>query len=300
MRVPFIVRLEKLWQDRDQVQVAVLYKPGSKLGPLATGKTPWNHSVEITQGSSCGSHHGEATPAVPPAILRDGVPSVLDPQALAAGDLVMSTALDNSNHDCNLVLQAESLVIAKEHVIDEYGPVSYTFGNGCSGGSLSQMQVANAYPGIYQGLVVSCTFPDPSTPTTDVYDCDLFSHYWSATGIPWSTAEQDAADGKESPAVCNSWLNQDRVLPGAAADVGDPERVQGRRDRHAELRGASATGLRPGEQPARGPLRPIRLHGQHPRKVSDNWLREPPDRKRRGRIRPAGARSGNDLSSTVR
>lgn len=44
---------------------------------------------------------------------------MLEPEGLAAGFMVMSTALDNSYHDCNLTLQAESLVIAKEHIVDE-------------------------------------------------------------------------------------------------------------------------------------------------------------------------------------
>ena len=42
-------------------------------------------------------------------------------------------------------------MMTKEHVIDTYGTVRYTIGSGCSGGSLVQQQVANAYPGLYQG-----------------------------------------------------------------------------------------------------------------------------------------------------
>ena len=72
----------------------------------------------------------------------------------------MSTALDNAGHNCNLVTEAESLIMAKEHLIDQYGTLRYTIGTGCSGGSLVQQQVANAYPGIYQGILPQCSFQD--------------------------------------------------------------------------------------------------------------------------------------------
>jgi EmrB/QacA subfamily drug resistance transporter len=207
VHAPFVVRLESLWQDRDQVRVAELYRPGTRIEPWSTA-TPWNHRVEITQGGACGAHHGEAQGEVPPALVPDAPPSVMDPKALAAGFVVMSTALDNSYHDCNLALQAESLVIAKEHIIDEYGPISYTIGNGCSGGSLSMYQVANAYPGIYQGIISSCTFPDAASTAMDVSDCALLQRYWSAassTGPAWSPAQQAQVAGSESTKVCDSW-----------------------------------------------------------------------------------------------
>ena len=41
--------------------------------------------------------------------------------------------------------------MAKEHVIDHYGEIRWTIGSGCSGGSLVQQQVANAYPGPLPG-----------------------------------------------------------------------------------------------------------------------------------------------------
>ena len=71
-----------------------------------------------------------------------------------------SHALDHAGHNCNLLTQAESLVMTKERAIDRYGTVRWTIGSGCSGGSLVQQQVANAYPGVYQGITPQCSFPD--------------------------------------------------------------------------------------------------------------------------------------------
>lgn len=206
-KVPFIIRVERFWQDRDQGTLAVLYQPGSRISPLPHQSSQlWNHRLVITQGGACGGHHGEATGLVPPAYFYDSAPSVAVQSALERGYMVMSTALNNNYHNCNLALQAESLVIAKEHIADQYGPISYTFGYGCSGGSMSQNQVANAYPGIYQGLITACTFPDAGSTAMDVSDCGLFMRYFAANrGL--TAARQAAMEGKQSTANCNSWIN---------------------------------------------------------------------------------------------
>ncbi len=80
--------------------------------------------------------------------------------ALRQGFAVASHALDNAGHNCNIVTQAESLIMTKEMVAERFGPIRYTIGTGCSGGSLVQQQVANAYPGVYQGITPQCSFPD--------------------------------------------------------------------------------------------------------------------------------------------
>jgi len=85
---------------------------------------------------------------------------VLEPKVLGGGFIVMSNALDHAGHNCNLLTQAESLVMTKEYTIDHYGKVKWTIGSGCSGGSLAQQSVANAYPGVYQGITPQCSFPD--------------------------------------------------------------------------------------------------------------------------------------------
>ena len=38
-------------------------------------------------------------------------------------------------------------MMAKERLVEQYGDVRYTIGTGCSGGSIAQHTVANAYPG---------------------------------------------------------------------------------------------------------------------------------------------------------
>jgi hypothetical protein len=146
--VPFIVRLEMGYIDRDQYAIATLFNP-SKRWTATAPQRQFNHRLVITHGFSCDTEYktGQA-------------PSVLEPKVLGGGFIVMSHALDHAGHDCNLLTQAESLVMTKEYTIDHYGMVRWTIGSGCSGGSLVQQQVANAYPGIYQGITPQCSFTD--------------------------------------------------------------------------------------------------------------------------------------------
>jgi hypothetical protein len=44
-------------------------------------------------------------------------------------------------------------MMVKEHFIDLYGPVAYTIGWGASGGAIQQYDVADAYPGILDGII---------------------------------------------------------------------------------------------------------------------------------------------------
>jgi hypothetical protein len=67
--------------------------------------------------------------------------------------------------------------MAKEHVIKSYGTLRYTVGIGCSGGSLAQQWIANAYPGIYQGILPTCSFPDTWSSAVQVMDYHLLRAY---------------------------------------------------------------------------------------------------------------------------
>ena len=146
--VPFIVRLELGYLDRDQYAIATLFDPAKPWN--GTDPQPQsNRRLVITHGFSCDTQYQAAE-----------APSVLEPKVLGGGFIVMSHALDHAGHNCNLLTQAESLVMTKEYVIDHYGTVRWTIGSGCSGGSLVQHQVANAYPGIYQGITPQCSFTD--------------------------------------------------------------------------------------------------------------------------------------------
>jgi hypothetical protein len=146
--VPFIVREETGVSVRDEYKIAALFDPSGPVDPTAANPGYANKLV-LTHGQSCDTAYEMGT-----------APAVQLEDALAQGFAVASHALDNAGHNCNLVTQAESLVVTKELVAERFGPITYTIGTGCSGGSLVQQQVANAYPGVYQGILPQCSFTD--------------------------------------------------------------------------------------------------------------------------------------------
>ena len=186
--VPYIIRVETGYQNRDQYAIAVLYDPAKPWQPWAP-QPQWNHKLVVAHGASCGIDHTTGT-----------APDVKIDAALSRGFAVMSTALDNAGHNCALVTQAESLIAAKQHVIESYGEIRYTIGTGCSGGSLVQYQVANAYPGMYQGILPQCSFPDAWSTAQQLADYHLVRLYvehperW-APGVVWDPVSIGAVEG---------------------------------------------------------------------------------------------------------
>jgi hypothetical protein len=198
--VPYIVRLETGHQDRGQYQIAVLYDPSRDWQPWAP-QTGWNGKVITPGGSSCGSAHGEGNN-----------PTVLTDYMLRLGFAVMSSSLFDNNQNCNMVVQAESLIMLKEHFIETYGPIRYTIGTGCSGGSIYQQQNANAYGGLLDGIIPQCSFPDTFTTAREVEDCALLLNYWGdpslwGTGISWTEDEEIAVTGHPRLTSCQSWVS---------------------------------------------------------------------------------------------
>jgi hypothetical protein len=208
--VPFIVRQEVGYIARDEYRIAVLYQP--ELPWSASSPQPqFNHKLVITHGASCDTSYEVGS-----------APDVLDEAVLGAGFVVMSHALNNAGHNCNIITQAESMVMTKERVIEQYGELRYTIGTGCSGGSLVQQQVANAYPGLYQGLSPQCSFTDAWSSAMQYVDYLGLLRYFEdpggwAPGVVWDPVS--IAEVLDHPNPANP-LTFTTVI----ANSGDPSR----------------------------------------------------------------------------
>lgn len=165
--VPFIVREETGFSLRDQYKIAALWDPKQGGQPDPTAENPgFANKLLLAHGASCDTSYESGS-----------APAVLNVAALGQGFAVASHALDNAGHNCNLVTQAESLIMTKEMVVERFGPLRYTIGSGCSGGSLVQQQVANAYPGVYQGITPQCSFTDAWSSAQQYVDYIALRHY---------------------------------------------------------------------------------------------------------------------------
>jgi hypothetical protein len=115
--------------------------------------------------------------------------------ALSRGFAVATSTLNVMGNSCNLNVSAETAVMVKERVVEQYGEVRYTIGNGCSGGSEGQNSLAENYPGILDGIRPECTFADGWTPAVlSKSDCALLERYFTQTSPAlWPRAEQRGA-----------------------------------------------------------------------------------------------------------
>ena len=150
-------------------------------------------------------------------------------------------------------------MMGKEHFIKEFGVPVYTVSVGCSGGSYGSAQPADALPGLYDGVLIACTFPDPLAIASSGLDAHLLAHYFDATAPgAFTEAQQVAVSGYKGRKAFIDAANQaERTdpVPGRAGrtrlQVGGLER---RRARGAALRsedqpeGRAADHLRPRPQ----------------------------------------------------
>jgi Tannase-like family of unknown function (DUF6351) len=195
--VPFIVRVETGYMDRDQYEIATLFQPGMPWTTFEPQKQ-FNHKLLILHGASCGVDY--ETGGAPDTLGSSSPTGDTGPDALGRGFMTMSTALDNSGHNCNLPLQAESLIMAKEYVAKTYGTLRYSIGTGCSGGALAEQWIANAYPGVYQGILPTCSFPDAWSTATQFLDYHLLLAYFKdpskwGSGVLWLPTQMADVEG---------------------------------------------------------------------------------------------------------
>ena len=205
LTVPYIVRVERGTLNRGIYDIAVLFDPALPWTATAP-QAQWNGKVLYSFGASTGQ---------PRRQFRSSQ-NWADNAALSRGFIVADNSLTDSSSNSNRVLNAETLMMMKEHIADHYGEILFTMGNGCSGGSIQQNTAASIYPGLLDGLQVQCNYPDSITTAMEVGDCVLLVNYyasaeWAALTAGLTQAEIDAKkaaiNGHQDQLGCHSWNN---------------------------------------------------------------------------------------------
>ena len=99
---------------------------------------------------------------------------------LSQGYAVASSSLNVYGNNCNDLLAAETMMMVKERFIEGYGAPRYTIGWGCSGGSYQNHQIADNYPGLLDGIIPGCSFPDVVSGTIPmITDARLLDRYFA-------------------------------------------------------------------------------------------------------------------------
>src|SRR5467141_1737139 len=205
LTVPYIVRVERGTINRGIYDIAVLFDPARPWSALAP-QPQWNGKVVYTFGASTGQ----------PRLQFRSEQNWADDAALSRGFMVVDNSLTDSLYNSNRVLVAETLMMMKEHIVDTYGQIKYTLGNGCSGGSIQQNTAASIFPGLLDGIQPSCDYPDSITTGLEVIDCVLLVNFYA--GADWTAlmsgltqaqinAKKTAINGHLNQLGCQSWNN---------------------------------------------------------------------------------------------
>ncbi|HYS07932.1 MAG TPA: DUF6351 family protein [Myxococcales bacterium] len=207
LTVPYIVRVERGTMNRGIYDIAVLFDPTRAAPWTALSPQPqWNHKVLHSFGASTGQ----------PRLQFRTEQNWADDSALSRGFMVVDNSLTDSLFNSNRILVNETLMMMKEHIVDTYGEIAYTMGNGCSGGSIQQNTVASTFPGLLDGIQPSCDYPDSITTGLEVQDCVLLvnayvSAEWTALmgGLTQAqiNAKKAAINGHLNQLGCQSWNN---------------------------------------------------------------------------------------------
>ena len=242
--VNFIVRVETGTMNRGIYQNAILHDPTVDPPPTPFAPpTGWNRRLIALHGTGCPGGwyiQGSAMGA-----------NILDVARLGQGYALFINTLNHPSNSCNAVVAGETTMMGKERFIETFGVPFYTISTGRSGGAYTSLQLADAFPGLFDGVSISSTFPDALSIALSGLDARLLAHYFTVTNPSGFTdAQKVAVSGYEGMTAFLDAANQsqrtdpvpDRVdLAGyqsARWNAAVPESTRYRPDRQPDGRAA--------------------------------------------------------------
>jgi hypothetical protein len=213
--VDYIVRRERGTINRAIYEIAFLHVPGEPL-PDPWTKTPgWNGRIVYFFGGGCSAGYRQGAGA---SAISD---EVLSAAVLSGGYASAVSTLNVFGNSCDDVISAETLMMVKEHFIEQFGAPMHTIGTGGSGGSMQQHLIAQNYPGLLDGLTPLRSFPDIASVLPTVVDCSLLAHYFDSARQTWTDEQKTAVSGYATWRTCSdSWnrsLSPAMIRPTACA-----------------------------------------------------------------------------------
>ena len=209
-----LIRVERGAINRGIYTLVSLFDPRDSNTPWAPPKG-WNGKLAWLFGASALSSRFQSAPA---RSLFDAAGRI----ALERGFMVATSSLTDHGTNANDVIGAETLMMIKESITERYGEIRYTIGDGCSGGSIKQLSIASAYPGLINGLLPQCTYADALTPFIEIPDCAaLQANYYASNphGQALTPEQRASINGHTNTGFCGVWITS--FLPAL-----DPARAQ--------------------------------------------------------------------------
>lgn len=196
--VPYIVRIERGVMNRGKYDLAYLANPADPAKGWTPWTTPtsWNRKLFWKFGSGCDFQRTQAAPG-----------TVMDDVALSRGFMVASSEMTQYGTHCNDVTSAETVIMLKEYITEQYGLIRFTMSDGGSGGAHQQNLLSSDYPGLIQGMLPTQTFQDTWTPGREFADCGLLSRFYAAHAAQYPQMARAQIDGHRWNQVCDGPVN---------------------------------------------------------------------------------------------
>jgi len=186
---PYILRMETGTVNRAIYQTMILHDPIAQPGTPSWSNPPanWNGRLIYTFGGGCiGGWYRQGA----------STGGVTDNFMLTNGYALASSSLNVFGNNCNDLPAAESMMMVKERFIEAYGPPAHTQGWGCSGGSYAQHQIGDNYPGLLEGIIPGCSFPEVGFATIQfITDAWLLDTYFNTTSTAWTLEQKRRVTG---------------------------------------------------------------------------------------------------------
>jgi hypothetical protein len=192
--MPFVVRVETSTVDRGIYQSAVLHDPTTEAAPTPVAPPKgWNRRLIAIEGVGCpGGWYIQGNVQGSYDLTSMGMSnfSLLNVKRLGEGYANFANTLQHPSNNCNAVLSSEAAMMGKEHFIKGYGVPAFTLSAGCSGGSYGSSQLVDRIPGLFDGILIACTFTDPLSIALPGSDGHLLTHYFAVTNPTGFTETQ--------------------------------------------------------------------------------------------------------------
>ena len=176
-------------------EIAILHTPGQPMPDPWTASPAWNGRLVYSFGGGCSAGYRQGR-----------APSALNDSFLSLGYASAASSLNVFGNNCDDVISAETLMMVKEHFIEEFGPPVYTIGWGGSGGSMQQHLISQNYPGLLDGILPASSYPDITTVIPSTVDCTLLARAFDSGGQSWTDDQKTAVSGYATWKSCSSWM----------------------------------------------------------------------------------------------
>jgi Tannase-like family of unknown function (DUF6351) len=201
-QVPLIVRQEKGVINRSAYLINILHDPAAGPLPTPTQSSPasgWNGKVIYSFGPGVQSNYhmgrglGMMAGTDGKFYMEDLGVGYRD-SFITRGYAILAGSLNVFGTNSDDVKSAETAAKIKEHFIKQFGRPLFAIGHGASGGSMQQQMIANAYPGLLDGIMPARLFADTMTFLQPLYDCELLQNVFKSGG--YSREQMNAVSGK--------------------------------------------------------------------------------------------------------